>query len=189
MPTNFLDFHENLTTQALNYLPHNQYYPGDKGMQAVTSLSKIKRIKQNQVPVKKQGQPSADSVGTGGAYAITREEYITAEVENKYSGWFGNLRDHLISFQAVKSGRRCHWCNEITYTKCGVCNVPLHNFPAKGKNQGRCCSLDFHDLHCLGLGVKDAKKMISKNGMKWKEASKRARTSNLKHINYLRKGM
>ena len=158
-------------------------------MYVVTLQNKTNWKKRNQAPVEKQSCLLAESIGMGGAHAVTREEYTTAEVENKYSGWFGNLRDHLVSFQAVKSGRRCHWCNEITYTKCGVCNIPLHNFPAKGKNQGRCCSLDFHDLHCLGLGVKDAKKMISKNGMKWKEASKRARTSNLKHINYLRKGM
>ena len=139
---------------------------------------------------KKRDYSTANSVKTGGKYCVTISEYKAAKKEKCLCGDFGNLAEHLHSFTApasvIKSGRKCSWCGKVTYTQCTICNVALHNYPAKGKNIGLACSVYYHDEMYFGLGYMDTKTLDSKRGVKWHAPSKTAKKNNRQHVKFLK---
>ena len=192
---NVMDFHtfrDRLSQQGLTYRPSNQKYKGDKFMRSATAISSSsKRRKTTRSLTKKRGRSDTNSVGTGDAFCVQIGEVNEAKRNKRLMGDLGNLAEHLKSFampaSKIFSGKKCGWCGQTAYTKCLICGVALHNFPAKGDNAGRACSIHYHDDMCFGLGFRDSKELDSKRGLKWKEPSGRALKKNRDHIQLIMK--
>ena len=58
-------------------------------------------------------------------------------------------RDTIVFMKAVPLS--------LPYSTCGVCGVPLHYMPAKGKHEGMTCFFDYHSDIFFGLACDDTK--------------------------------
>jgi len=178
-PMSFHTFRDRLSSQALQYKARNKFYPGDDKTRAATQ----------QVPIKKRTRIFAKSVRTGGERCANIEEFNEAKKNKRLCGDLGNLSEHLLSFcqpgSRFNHGAKCAFCGETCYTKCLICNVPLHNFPKKGKSDGKDCSIHYHNDARFGLAYRDAKELGSKSGVKWVLPCKAVQDANAKHIRTL----
>ena len=186
-PMDFYTFRDRLSSQGLFYKPRNKHYPGDEMLRQNTRLSTSQKRKKHQVASKSQRQTAA-SVASAGAHSVQAVEFASAKSTKRLCGDFGQLADHLRSFvieqdkARIKSGAKCAWCSQLAYTKCVICDVPLHNFPAKGKCRGMSCSLEYHNDIRFGLGFEDCKTLDSKAGVNWCMPSKATQKSNADHM-------
>ena len=180
----FHEFRDRLSSQMLKYKTRYGWYPGDQAFRTSTALNKKERKKTLVVP-NKRSRNTATSVSSGGQHSVLPEELQDAKKTKRLCGSFqGNLSEHLKSFleKGIKRGAKCDWCGEKTFTKCNICDIPLHNFPTRGQHVGYSCSVDWHNAANFGLGYKDAKELKSKQGVMWCMPSKAAASANQEHI-------
>ena len=157
----FHEFRERLSLQGLNYNPLHKMYPGDKLMRVNTS--KPKNVNGDGAAKKSNNRPKK----TTKSKEITADQLNDNKRGNK-SRFCGNLTKyslHLKSEQRV-SNMVCVFCDEMSYTKCGICDAALHNNPSTGKCKGRNCYLDYHSDVCFGLAKNDSH-MIRKRKSDW----------------------
>lgn len=141
------------------------------------------------------GRPGKPPRGTGGQFSVQDEEYSNFSRSKRHCGAFENasndnaLHIHLRTFlepkALVKSGSKCAWCRELAYTRCTLCQVPLHNFPTKGKHIGKTCSVEWHNANNFGLAFADSKTLRSKIGVNWHLPSEAAKKANKSHIEFI----
>jgi len=187
-PMDFHQFRDRLSGQMLAYAPTKRQYPGDSQFRVSTKQDHKRRLHTRmRHHGRKRGKLSAATVASGGSHALSSAEYKEAKSSGRLCKDLSELAEHLASFvrNSTKGGVNCHWCGEKTYTICGKCGVPLHNFPTKGNNKGAACSVLYHDPRCFGLGCvdctgKDA--VPSRRGIKWQMPSKAAKKANKEHI-------
>ena len=142
---NFHEFRDRLSSQMLKYKSRYGWYPGDEAFRKTTVLSKKERQKTYTVASKRKGRNTASSVSSGGQFSVMPDEFEAAKKSKRFCGSFqSDLYQHLKSFleKGIKCGAKCDWCGELTYTKCNICNVALHNFPTRGSHVGYSCSVD-----------------------------------------------
>ena len=167
-------------------------YPGDQFMQSITVTSKCNRLKSQLKYGRKsvkRSQQTAKSVGPGGLQSVKAEKFVEAKKKRLICS-FGDLVAHLESFNennaAIKSGRKCAWHWEITFTKCMICDIPLHHLPVRGNNRGKICSVHYHHKGLFCLGYYDSKTLESKRDVIWcYPVSNAAQKSNRCHIEKL----
>jgi len=187
-PMGFHEFRDRLSGQMLSYSPTKRAYPGDSQFRAATKQAHKRRLHTNarHGRQKKQGKLSATTVASCGTYALSTQEYKEAVASGRVSTDLMQLAKHLGSFvrNPTKCGVNCHWCGEKAYTVCAECDIALHNFPPKGKQKGKACSIHYHDPHCFGLGRMDCsgKGVPSRQGITWQMPSKAAKKANRQHI-------
>lgn len=194
-PMRFHTFRDRLSSQALLYKARNKFYPGDDKTRAFTQLATPLKKMSRQVPNKKRTRIVARDVGTDGDRCANIEEYNEAKKKKRLCGDLGNLHEHLLSFcqpaARISHGAKCAVCEVKCYTKCLICNVPLHNFPRKGKYCGDNpfptlpCSIHYHNDVRFGLAFRDTKELESKKGVKWVLPCKAVQDANAKHIRNL----
>jgi len=184
-PMDFHQFRDRLSGQMLKYDPRKLALPGDEKIRVSTKVMKRKRPRKHGRKESKKGRLTSANVATGGIFCVATEEYSVALESGRLCKHMYDLAAHLASFtkKGVKSGRNCHWCGETAYTKCAICDVPLHNFPTKGDNELKPCSVHFHDPDQFGLAYMDSKTCDSKKGMTWVQPSRAAIVENRNHIN------
>jgi len=164
--------------------PRYGWFPGDSAFRKSTVLSKNARKKTYKVPGKR-ARNTAASVASGGQYCVSIDEVESAKKSQRICGSFQlDLAEHLRSFlgKGIKNGAKCVWCGEKTFTKCKICDVPLHNFPTRGKHVGYACSINYHNASTFGLGFQDCKTLGSKEGVKWTMPSQAAVKANSEHV-------
>jgi hypothetical protein len=186
-PMDFHTFRDCLSSQALQYQARNQIYPGDELMRACTLLTKQERKRVRRIPNKTKTQITARSVSTGGVHCFSAEDFKNAKKAGRICDNLTALANHLATLgeqkARIKSGAKCAWCGDIAFTRCTICKVPLHNFPAKGAHRLKKCSVHWHDPECFGLAFRDTKTLSQHmgTGTEWVVPSKAVKNANRKY--------
>ena len=99
------------------------------------------------------------------------------------------LDKHIKSVEtAIKHPKACKVCGGDAYSVCGVCGVPLHFIPTKGKHAGKMCFFDYHDDAFFGL-ARDDSKMNNAKKSKWAYPTVSKKKENLKNGLILKKSL
>lgn len=189
----FHQFQDRLSEQMLRYKPSQNQYSGDSAFRSSSSLHKTARIKTQSLARKRKSNKgnTRASVGIGGDFCIGQDDFNAAKRRKRIELDPTELAQHFRSFldsdAQIKSGAKCAWCSLKTYTRCTICKVPLHNFPARGVFRGASCSLDWHNSGLFGLGYLDSISIPSKAGVNWSMPSREAMKANVEHMKELAK--
>jgi len=189
-PVDFWTFRDILSIQMLEYEPKNRKYLGDDAMRVCTKQTKKSRTTNEDDSStmrsgrkRTRGRPSAADLQ--GAKAA--REFVRAKsgrgANSRLCGDLSRLDKHLKSVEtSLKHPKTCRVCGGDAYSICGLCGVPLHFMPSKGKNANKTCFIDYHDDCFFGLAREDNKVSNTKKSdwvyptvAKKKENSKRWR--------------
>jgi len=86
--------------------------------------------------------------------------------KSRFCGDLSKYHLHMESKENALTKLSCFVCGDKTRTRCGLCEVPLHDNPTHGKTKGQNCFLDFHNETMFGLCKKDSRKQ-----KEWKVAT------------------
>ena len=152
----FLDFHcfrARLANQGLNYDPRNLLYPGDSAMRTATQVHKKRR----QTPMTKK-QAKQLKPGTALVTPVMLKEASATRL-SRLCGDLSKISHHLANIVGTKEGYKhggeCGFCGEKAWTKCSVCNVPLHHRPSRGPCKDKDCFMDYHNTCFYGMAFAD----------------------------------
>lgn len=204
------DFHQELSSQMLNYHPSKRLYPGDAHMRDSTAHPYERRGK--------RGSPATSIpclVGAGGegistdfedasdlcdGASVEKDGKITIfQLQNGYKrnkqtqsiarlcGNLESLEKHIHARENRKSSRCCEVCGEKTYYVCSLCDAGLHYFSQKGPGAGNLCYLEFHSEGFYGLAKRDVVLYDNAQKQNWVPASNNMRINQARHIRALRK--
>ena len=216
-PLSFWQFRDKLGQQMLSYNPKFGYYPGDERMRTFMSMNKTARRKKKSDNTKRNSistarKRSRTTRSTSTAVDTSDEEYEDSEEEalpttmedrvtkeqfqamkkRNHSRLCGNitcLQSHINHLKKIKCAKQCEVCGIDTYTVCTLCpgNPGVHFFPTKGIAKGKQCYLEFHSDEFFGLAKSDSTLFHGKRLKDWKPPSIRAKKSNYKYIESIKK--
>ncbi|CAJ1934504.1 unnamed protein product [Cylindrotheca closterium] len=151
-PMSFHQFRDRLSSQMLSYKPKYNRYPGDEAFGSHSPPIQKVRTKTDAEPSKRSRKIEAAANGCGKRCIMIDGLEATKKTKRPRVVYHhADLSKHLKSFlekkATISSGAKCVWCNEKAYTRCTICGVPLHNFPAKGVHKGKSCSVDWHNAN------------------------------------------
>ena len=183
-PVDFWTFRDVLSIQMLEYDPKNRRYPGDDSMRVCTKQNKNKRGDDD------PEDPSSNKRGRGRPSAVDKKTALeTAKFKkakfgrgenSRLCGNLSRLDKHIKSVEtALKHPKACKVCGGEAYSICGICGVPLHFIPSKGKHAGKMCFFDYHDDAFFGLAREDSKMNKSKKS-EWAYPTVSKKKENLK---------
>ena len=150
----------------LEYDPKNWKYLGDDSMQVCT---KQKRKDRGKFDNSSTATKSASSKRTRGRPSEQSKQAVAEAAEYKRAkqgrgensplcGNLSRLERHIKSVEtALKRPKARRVCGGDAYSICGVCGVPLHFLPTKGKHIGKMCFFDYHYDAFFGLAREDTK--------------------------------
>ena len=75
-------------------------------------------------------------------------------------------------------------CGGDAYSTHGICRVPLHFIPTKGKHIGKMCFFYYHDKYFFGLAQVDSKLLKTKK-LEWAYTSVSKKKGNAKRLDNL----
>ena len=148
-PVSFHTFREQLSAQMLAYDPRKRLYPGDEFM----------RISTKQPSNVRPGKQTMEKAPSNADGTVSIHQFQAA----KRGGKKGRLTFSLNQFnhhcesvvRVTKNPWACYVCGHPTYTKCGICDAPLHMIGCKGPQKSTNCYLKFHDPLFFGLCKND----------------------------------
>ena len=162
-PVDFWTFRDVLSIQMLEYDPKNRKYLGDESMRVCTKQKRKDRGKfyesSSATSSKRtRGRPSEQSKQAIAEAAEFKRAKQGRGENSRLCGNLSRLDRHIKSVEtALKHPKACRVCGGDAYSICGVCGVPLHFIPTKGKHIGKMCFFDYHDDAFFGLAREDTK--------------------------------
>jgi uncharacterized Fe-S cluster protein YjdI len=107
-------------------------------------------------------------------------------VKTRFCGDLTKIKIHLSSKEKTKHYLKCAVCGENVWTKCGVCDVGLHDTNSKSKTPKN-CFMDFHDNCLFGLCRNDSP-VFGVNKTDWTAPTARDREMNKAAIKRMENG-
>ena len=148
-PVSFHTFREQLSAQMLAYDPRKRLYPGDEFMRVSTKQP-------SSVRPGKQTMEKAPSNADGTVSVRQLQAAKRGGKKGRLTYSLNQFNHHCESLVRVtKNPWACYVCGQPTYTKCGICNEPLHMIGCKGPQKNTNCFLKFHDPLFFGLCKND----------------------------------
>jgi hypothetical protein len=191
----FLDFHsfrDKLSLQGLHYTPEQKKYPGDSKMRVCTKRGGNSTAqagpKRGRGRPKKSVTPDGAAPAEEGMTAVTRHQF-KQEKKDAGSRLCGNLDKyalHCKSVKTVKHKLKCRWCAKPCHTYCGICKMPAHNVPKRGKCTGSHCFAELHNDQRYGLAATDCS-LLKKDKKTWELPSAEAIAANSRHIDEIQR--
>lgn len=165
-PVDFWTFRDILSIQMLEYDPKNCKYFGDDAMRVCTKQTKKNCSTDDENDSaslrsgkkRSRGRPSVVDLEN----AKVAREFVKAKSgrgeNSRLCGDLSRLDRHLKSVEtSLKHPKACRVCGGDAYSICGICNVPLHFMPSKGRHANKTCFIDYHDDCFFGLAREDNK--------------------------------
>ena len=142
-------FCKQLLAQMLAYDPRKRFYPGDEFMQVSTKQP-------SNVRPSKQTMEKAPSNANGTVSVRQLQATKRGGKKARLTFTLNHFNHHCESLVRVtKNPWACFVCGQPTYTKCGICDEPLHMIGCKGPQKNTNCFLKFHDPLFFGLCKND----------------------------------
>ena len=191
-PVDFWTFCDVLSIQMLEYDPKNCKYRGDDSMRVCTKQKKMSRKEAadsegSSGSKRSRGRPSAVSKQLAFETSEFKKAKFGRGENSRLCGNLFRLEKHIKSVEtALKHPKSCKVCGGDAYSICGVCNVPLHFIPTKGKHTGKICFFDYHDDSFFGLARDDSKLSNAKKS-DWAYPTVSKKKENLKKWNDIQK--
>jgi hypothetical protein len=191
-PMDFYTFREKLSKQMLCYCPEKRCYPGDENHRKSKQQNSCQRRKMQQ----KISSSSDEEGNSSAARTILKAKMSCEQLKTELLGKrgkvprlcqdFESLQAHVESAYSVKNKQICEICGEICWSKCGICNVPIHCFTKHGKDKFKVCFIKYHDCKSFGLARLDYI-LMGRNVSEWRPASRIMESANKTHIDDLMK--
>jgi len=191
-PADFWTFRDILSIQMLEYDPKRRKYLGDDTMRVCTKQSKKNRTNEedNLVTLRSgkkrtRGRPSAADLDSGKvAREFVRDKSGRGQ-NSRLCGDLSRLDRHLKSVEtSLKHPKACRVCGGDAYPICGLCGVPLHFMPSKGRHANKVCFIDYHDDCFFGLSRED-NSLSKRKKSDWVYPTVAKRKENSKRRKYL----
>jgi hypothetical protein len=160
-PVSFFTFRDILSKQMTAYDPRKQLYPGDEKLRVVTQLNKKKRKAMMSKAVAYNKDNECNENGS-----VSYCQFVETKRQKRFCD-LNSYTEHLMSIESHKHAAKCMVCSEITYKRCALCGVSLHNMDSRGKGKGRNCFLEWHDVNNFGLCFGD-RKLVGVKTSDWK---------------------
>ena len=146
----------------LEYDPLKRKYICDDAMRACTKQKRKDRMSNDDDTTKggskRRGRPTAAALWEAQVIHEFNKAKKGRGENSRLCGDLSRLDKHLRSVKtSLKHPKACKVCGGDAYSTCGVCGVPLHYMPAKGKHAGMTCFFDYHSDTFFGLARDDTK--------------------------------
>ena len=151
-------------------------------MRCATQVHKKRRV----APMTKKQAKSLKA----GAALITPQTLKDASSthSSRLCGDLSKINHHLANCigtkEGYKHGGECAFCGEKAFTKCGVCDVPLHNRPSKGEHKDKNCFMDYHNTCFFGMAYAD-RHLLNKTRTTWTKPTPQQLVQNKRNIKEL----
>ena len=160
------------------------------------STSNRKRCKRSRI-TEENSDNSQDSDSSEDDLPTTMDERITSDQYKKMKarnnsrlcGDVSCLQKHINHLKKVKCAKQCEVCGIDSYTVCTLCpgNPGVHFFPTKGIAKAKQCYLEYHSDEFFGLAKSDITLFHGMRFKDWKAPTNRAKKSNAKYIDNIKK--
>ena len=170
-PVTWWQWRDKLAIQGLSYDPRKKMYPGDKHTRKSTQEYKKRRQPTKEI---------SSSIVTIDQLKMIKEG--SRREPPRISGDLENYCKHVDSLIHAKFAGACQVCGMTCWTRCGICKVPLHFYPQRGRNkpQDIKCFAYYHDEGFYGLARSDAP-----NKSQWRVPTTKKIKENRQHIKKL----